>query len=212
VLYTPANPVMNTTLETYARGTELYIDSTPKEVSGFMRQWFDAFLSKIKPSSKILEIGSASGRDARYFADKGYAVQVSDATNEFVTYLHSHGFDNAIQLDIVEQQPPQQTYDLVFANAVFLHFDQQGFEVATKHVWNSLKMGGLFCLSLKLGKGSGLSTYKMHGERYFRYWSEADIIDFFQANRWRVVEYAVDLLTQPKASDTGWIVLTLQKE
>lgn len=61
-------------------------------VTGAAKGWFDASLAGVPLKARILELGSAFGRDAAYIASKGYSVVCSDAAESFVSYLRGKGF------------------------------------------------------------------------------------------------------------------------
>lgn len=65
--------------------------------SGEFKVWQDSFLSRIPQGGSILEIGSASGRDARYFAEKGYKVVCTDIVPQALEKLSEDVFENALR-------------------------------------------------------------------------------------------------------------------
>lgn len=75
------------TLASYEDNVVAYIEGTPQEVSGDVKKWIDETLNGLPVTSKILEVGSAFGRDASYIESKGCSVQRSDATIGFIDYL-----------------------------------------------------------------------------------------------------------------------------
>lgn len=156
------------TLETYNDGVEKYIDGTVQVVDSFQKDWLDFVFRDVPKSAKILEIGSAFGRDAAYLQDKGYDVALTDASRGFVDHLNASGM-KATQLDIITQKP-QSSYNVILACAVFLHFTDEDFRKAVSNVRESLEPGGMFAFSLKQGDGEGWSEEKMGAPRYFHYW------------------------------------------
>lgn len=158
------------TIETYNKSIQAYIDGTPQQTSGFQKKWLDEAIVNLAPDAAILEIGSAFGRDAHYLMSQGYAPEVTDVTLGFVEYLNERGFDARV-LDIVNQQP-EKKYDLILACAVFLHFTEDDFTQAIRHVSNSLNPEGRFAFSLKYGEGEEWIESKVAGPRYFHYWKE----------------------------------------
>ena len=83
----------NRTVESYNVHIQEYIDGTPHEVSGGDKDWLDGLLADVSKDARILELGSAFGRDAEYLAGLGYAVECTDATSAFVDLLQQKGFD-----------------------------------------------------------------------------------------------------------------------
>ncbi|MCA9324923.1 class I SAM-dependent methyltransferase [Candidatus Saccharibacteria bacterium] len=156
------------TLDTYETHVQEYIDNTDHQVSGFLKNWIDEVLALVPVDGDILELGSAFGRDADYMESHGYKVRRTDATRKFVELLRQQGHEatnlNAITDDL------GGPYDLVFANAVLLHFTPEEFTLTLAKVHDALKPGGVFACSLKRGTGSEMSVIKLGAPRYFKYW------------------------------------------
>src|SRR5271157_2858245 len=108
------------TLDAYENGLEQYNAAAVTAVSGSLKDWIDTSLSMLSPGSHILEIGSAHGRDALYMESKGFKVDRTDAAHSFVEYMRQQGYQarllNALGDDF------GGPYDMVYANAVLLHF------------------------------------------------------------------------------------------
>lgn len=167
------------TLDTYNQGVQDYLDGTTQQVSGFQKDYLDFILRGLPKSAAILEIGSAFGRDAEYMISQGYSPDMTDASNGFVDFLNKKGH-LAILLDIINEQPIRG-YDLVFANAVFLHFTNDDFAKALINVKNSLKEDGKFAFTLKNGQGEVWSEEKMGAPRYFNFWDEERLVPLLKS-------------------------------
>ena len=77
-----------TTLTSYNMGIYQYIAGTAQETNGAVQIWIDNVLNYLATDAKIIEIGSAFGRDANYMESvKGFAVERTDASEGFVAYL-----------------------------------------------------------------------------------------------------------------------------
>jgi len=164
------------TIKTYRQNFDKYVERTPAEPSGEFREWMDSFASNIPEGGAILEIGSASGRDARYFAAKGFKVVCTDIIPEALQKLSDEGFETA-EFDF-RNAPKEEwagKFDGFFANAVLLHAPPDVFENALKNVAVVLKQNGLAAFSLKTGEGEEITLEKMDAPRYFRYHTEVEI-------------------------------------
>jgi hypothetical protein len=117
----------HTTLRSYNKNIQKYIDATPQETSPATRLWINKFLSGKPKDIKIFEIGSATGVDATYIESKGYQVQRSDASAGFVEWMNSHG-QSAVLFDVFRDKYPDSP-DIVFAKVVFLHFTRNEMSV-----------------------------------------------------------------------------------
>jgi SAM-dependent methyltransferase len=161
------------TLRSYEGGIEKYIEGTSQNVAGAAKDWIDAALSGLPAGAKVLELGSAFGRDAAYIASKGFAVECTDAVPGFVAELSARGFSarsfNALTDELDDR------YDLIFANAMMLHFDRGEFAFVLKKIRLALKSGGVFAFSLKGGQGESWSSAKIGAPRFFCYWERENL-------------------------------------
>lgn len=162
-----------TTLESYDAHIQEYIDGTPQEVTGGVKQWIDASLEGLTHDVRILEIGTAFGRDAAYIESLGYGVERTDATPGFVELLQQQGH-NARLLNAISDDYGTG-YDLIFADAVLLHFTRPETQTVIGKVYEALADGGRFAFSLKQGDGESWSQEKLGAPRYFCYWNKSDI-------------------------------------
>lgn len=166
----------NKTIETYRQNFDKYAERTPAEIGGEFQKWMDEFSSHILQGGAILEIGSAVGRDARYFADKGYKIVCTDVIPQALQKLSEQGFETA-EFDFRDEPREEwkDKFDGLFANAVLLHAPQDVFENALKNIATVLKESGVAAFSLKIGEGEEVSLEKMDAPRYFRYHNEEEI-------------------------------------
>ncbi len=181
------------TLQSYEDRTAAYIDGTSQVVAGASKAWIDAALDGLPADARILELGSAFGRDAAYIAARGFAVGCTDAVPSFISHLRDKGFP-ARRLNVLTD-PIEGRYDLILANAVLLHFDRREFVVVLEKLARAAARGGRIAFSLKRGIGETWSTDKLGAPRYFCYW-EPDalkpILDRVGFARWTVDEAQTD--------------------
>jgi SAM-dependent methyltransferase len=163
----------NRTLESYNGHIQEYIDGTPQEVPGDVQRWIDASLQGLPLDAKIIEVGTAFGRDASYIENQGYKVERTDATEGFVDWLNQNGHTASV-FNLISDDF-DDSYDLVFADAVLLHFTREEVEAVLTKIHGALRDGGRFAFSLKQGDGEGWSEEKLGAPRYFCYWTQEQI-------------------------------------
>jgi len=187
------------TIETYRNNFEKYVARTGTEPRGEFKELLDTFASFLPHSGSIFEIGSASGRDARYLAGKGFTVFCTDVIPEALMRLSEQGFITA-EYDFRNDPNPSWigNYDGVFANASLLHAPQEIFENALKNVAKMLKQNGVFAFSLKTGEGEEITLEKMDAPRYFRYHSEPEI-------RGILTSLSFEILSISHAEEGKWL-------
>ncbi len=180
------NPSSNAvTLESYELGVQEYIDGTSHEVSRSFKGWIDATLSYLPAHAQIIEIGSGFGRDARYIESLGFRVERTDAAEAFVSFLQGKGFA-ARTFNILTDAFDAQ-YDLLFANAVFLHFTPEELETVFAKVHTALNKDGILAFTVKRGEGQEWSNAKLGRPRYFCYWSENRILPLLERAGFEVI-------------------------
>jgi hypothetical protein len=121
------------TLRSYGERVQEYIEGTSQTVVGAAKDWIDTALSGLPAEARLVELGSAFGRDAAYIASKGFAVECTDAVPGFVSQLQARGF-TARQFNVITDDLDDQ-YDLIFANAVMLHFNRSEFSFVLKKLY-----------------------------------------------------------------------------
>ena len=161
------------TIESYNGHIQEYLDGTPQEVSGVVKEWIDRTFADVPNDAHILEFGSAFGRDAAYLQDQGYQVACTDATPAFVDLLQEKGFDANVLNAITDELP--QDIDVVLANAVLLHFTRDEATEVIGKVHDVLNPGGVFAFTLKQGDGEEWSEDKLGAPRFFTYWTDEQI-------------------------------------
>ena len=180
----------NITLQSYEQGINQYISGTANETNGVVKDWIDQFLKLVPTNAQIIEIGSAFGRDAKYIESCGFSVDRTDATIGFVHLLQNEGHlvgkFNILTDDFTSQ------YDLVFANAVFLHFNHEELVGVLKKVWLNLNSHGILAFSVKHGKGDEWTSEKIGNPRYFCYWQKETIQPLLESLNFEVVYFSQD--------------------
>ena len=164
------------TIETYQQSFDTYVAKTRNEPSAEFREWMNVFLSYISQNGMILEIGSATGRDARYFASKGYKILCTDVIPKALQKLSEEGFETA-EFDF-RNNPKLEwigKFDGIFANASLLHAPRDVFENVLRNAVGILNEGGVMAFSLKVGNGEEIMVEKLDGPRFFCLHTEPEI-------------------------------------
>lgn len=195
----------NRTVESYSAHIQEYIDGTTHEVLGVVKDWLDDSLADVPKDARILEFGSAFGRDAEYIAALGYTVECTDATPAFVDLLQQKGFDAKVLNAITDELP--QGLDFVLANAVLLHFNRDEAVLVIKKVFDSLNTNGKFAFTLIQGEGEGWSEKKLGAPRFFCYWTEPQIRDVLESTGFGDVEISGD----KAAANATWLQIVARK-
>lgn len=195
----------NTTVESYNAHIQEYIDGTPHEVTGAVKDWLDGSLADVPKDARILEFGSAFGRDAEYLAGLGYTVECTDATPAFVDLLQQKGFDARVLNAITDELP--QGLDFVLANAVLLHFTRDEAVLVIKKVFDALNTNGRFAFTLLQSTKDNTWDDRLGAPRFFCYWTEPHIRAVLESTGFGVVEISGDKAT----ANATWLQIVAKK-
>lgn len=186
------------TLQSYQDHIQGYVKVNKSVPDGEYRAWIDQAMGRIPKKGKILELGSAYGRDAAYIQSLGYHIEATDAVPGFVELLRKKGFD-ARKLNALTDEFGSE-YDMVFANAVFLHFTPEQFAIVLQKIKNCLKSGGILAFSVKKGSGAIWSIEYLDAPRYFYFWEQPELQNILEAN-----ELAIIKMIERIGSKAEWI-------
>ncbi|TWD75247.1 methyltransferase family protein [Kribbella amoyensis] len=167
------------TVSTYEQAAELFRSSIPREPNENLISLVDeAFPS----GADVLEIGSGTGRDAAELERRGHRVRRTDAAASFVEMLRADGVA-ADQVNVLTDELGGP-YDLVFADAVFLHFTaDQLADVLRKAV----KAAPYLAFTTREGEGAEWSTRFLDLPRHFTLWQEGPLRELLASTGWDVV-------------------------
>lgn len=116
---------------------------------------YERFLDGLAPGARILDAGCGSGRDARAFADLGYAVTAFDASVELAKRATEHcGF--AVDVQRFEDVNEVAHFDAIWCCASLLHVPLADMPMVLTKLWTALKAGGRIYVSYKHGTGERL--------------------------------------------------------
>ncbi len=122
---------------------------------------YSKFLPLIPSGGTILDAGCGSGRDSRYFIDKGFRVHAIDAAPEFAGRA-SDLIEQTVEVTTFEQFKSEIQFNGIWACASLLHVPPDSLPAAIGNLAATLRPGGIFYMSFKYGQGQ-----RIHGTRQF---------------------------------------------
>lgn len=117
-------------------------------------RWLDAFLDRLAPGTPILELGCGGGRDSARMAERGFAVDPTDAAPAMVTRARE-GFGLPARVLRFDELDVCEDYGAVWAHACLIHVPRADFPAVLAAIWNALREGGWHFANFKLGGGEG---------------------------------------------------------
>ncbi len=177
------------TVASYDAFAEAYRDGTA-EASDQVRAALDRFVSALPAGSRMLEVGSGPGRDARALEDAGMSVRRTDIAPAFVTMLRADGFAAEVLdplTDDLADSATDEPYDGVWAAASLLHVRREDLPLAVRRLAEATRADGVLHLALKEGDGA---RFSLHGNvaapRHFTFWREEPLREVLAEAGWTV--------------------------
>jgi cyclopropane fatty-acyl-phospholipid synthase-like methyltransferase len=102
----------------------------------------------------ILDFGCGSGRDSRYFMDKGFLVTPTDGSAG-MTILASEYLGIPVKVMEFNELEDEDMYDGIFASASIMHIEYEKLEELFPKMIRALKDGGIIFVSFKYGSEDG---------------------------------------------------------
>ena len=154
------------TIEYYNKNAEAFIQSTiDVDMSGLYSE-FEKYLFS---GCKILDLGCGSGRDSKYFMDKGYQITAVDPSEVMCASIKKIFGINVLKMS-AEDIVFVEEFDAIWACASLLHIKMSEMKMVLNKCTQSLKKGGYMYASWKYGKGERIDGY-----RYFCDFDEESI-------------------------------------
>jgi SAM-dependent methyltransferase len=164
------------TLQFYSSHAKAYAE---REITSRQAR-LTAFLARLAPSAKILELGCGAGADTAAMLAKGFDVRPTDGSAEMAA-VASQRLGRTVGTLLFHELNEIETYDGVWANACLLHVPRAQLANVLALIRRALKPEGMFYASYKTGDADGRDTL----DRYYNYpspdWLRAT---YAQAGNW----------------------------
>ncbi len=139
---------INQTIEYYEKNVSAFIEST---IDADVSELYRPFEKLLTPGCRILDLGCGSGRDSKYFADKGYDVVAVDPSPAMCAQTRS-----LVDIPVLEMKaediPFSNEFDAVWACASLLHVSKDNQSKTLRSIGEALKTGGICYCSWKYGE------------------------------------------------------------
>lgn len=135
------------TLEYYNANAKAFADST-KNLE--FTQLQDKFLGYMEPGAKVLAFGCGSGRDTKYFLDRGYKADAIDGSAEFVKIASEYAQIEVKQM-LFQELEVIGIYDGIGACSSILHLRREELVDVLGKMSRALVSKGVVYTSFKYG-------------------------------------------------------------
>ena len=194
---------MGSTIEYYNQNAEQFVQGT-LSVDFTTNQ--ERFLAKLSVGAYILDFGCGSGRDTKYFLDKGYQVEAIDGSGELCKmackYIGIH-----VKQMLFEELGETEKYDGIWACSSILHLDKRALKDVLKKMVIALRANGIVYTSFKYGNFEG----ERNG-RYFVDFTRETFGEYMQeVPGLQIEEYWITGDVRPGRGEEKWLNLILRK-
>ena len=161
-----------------------------KDDDEWQRKLIAGFVDGLSKDAKIFEVGSASGRDAKFIRKLGYKnIVVSDAADYFLPLLEEDGF-SPIKFNLIKDEFKDK-YDFILCWAVLVHFTKKEAKEAIEKMFAALNDGGRIALCVKHKEGHEEEWEDFRGmigaKRFFSYWNKEELENFMKKSGFKNV-------------------------
>ncbi len=191
------------TLTYYEENAELFVKGT-QDVEFLDVQ--NRFASYLPSQGRILDFGCGSGRDTKFFLDKGFAVDAVDGS-ERLCEIASKSTGIPVRRMLFGELDVHETYDGIWACASILHLPKSELKSVLGKMLRATKPGGYIYTSFKYGTYEGYRN-----DRYFTDFTEESFRDLIKnLTAIKTVEEWISSDVRPGRGDEKWLNLILQK-
>ena len=142
----------------------------------------DAFLARLAPNARILELGCGGGQDAKAMLDAGFEVEPTDGSPKLAAQAEQF-LGRPVRVMRFDQLEAREIYDGVWAGACLLHVPDDALSGVLARIWRALASGGVFFASFKAGDGEGGRRDDLG--RYNNLITRADLVSAYEeAGAW----------------------------
>ncbi len=193
---------MNKTIEYYNKNAKEFTEGTLHIEFTEMQ---NRFLQLLPENAYILDFGCGSGRDTKYFLDKGYRVDATDGSAELCKIAREVTGIQVREMLFTELDE-QDKYDGIWACSSILHANRSELGDIMRRMIAALKKCGVIYTSFKYGDSEG-----DRNGRYFINFTEETFTEFLKEfPEVSIQESWVTTDVRPGRDDEKWLNLLLK--
>ncbi|MDR6625421.1 class I SAM-dependent methyltransferase [Caulobacter segnis] len=170
-------------------------------------QRLDAFLKRLCPGARILELGCGDGRDSQAMLTLGFDVDPTDGVASMARQAEAR-LGRPVRVMRFDELDCTQTYDGVWANASLLHVPRLAFPSVVARIHRALKPGGIHAASYKAGEAEGRDGLG----RYFNYFSAEALAAAYRSGAdWEFLSVESHVGGDYEGGSRPWITITVRR-
>ena len=191
------------TIDYYNLNAEKFIENT---LNADMHITQDRFLRLLAENSFILDFGCGSGRDTKYFLEKGYRVEATDGSSELCKSASAFTGIEVKEM-LFQDLDVSGKYEGIWACSSILHLSKKELLPVIRKMCDALKDNGVVYTSFKYGDFEG-----ERNDRYFTDFTEDTFDKFMKViPELTIEEEWITTDVRPGRGEEKWLNLILRK-
>ncbi|MGD1933642.1 MAG: class I SAM-dependent DNA methyltransferase [Candidatus Phaeomarinobacter sp.] len=183
--------------ETYAR----------KQRSAELPMSFDRFVAALPAGGHVLDLGAGDGYFSQELESRGFEVTATDGSAGLAA-IASKNLRRPVRVSRFDELEDIATYDGVWAHATLHHAPLEAVPDIIARVHRSLKLGGVFHMSVKTGRPAGRDKLG----RFYCYPSRENVDSALsQAGGWQEILFETGNRKGYDGVATDWLILFARK-
>ena len=194
---------MDKTIEYYNQNADMFVQGT-RLVDFTVVQ--ERFAKMLPVGSRILDFGCGSGRDTKYFLEKGYRVEATDGSSELCKSASDFTGIEVKEM-LFQDLDARGKYEGIWACSSILHLSKRELLPVIRKMCDALKDNGVIYTSFKYGDFEG----ERNG-RYFTDFTEDTFDKFIKVIQELTIEEEwITSDVRPGRGEEKWLNLILRK-
>jgi len=140
----------------------------------------------LKPGSTVLDVGCGSGRDLRWFRERGFAPTGFERSRGLAALARKHSECPVLEGDYEWFDFSETAADALVLVGALVHVPHIPFESVFRNILRALKPGGHVLITLKEGRTESEEV----GSRSFYLWQDEDSGEIFSKLGLEVIDFS----------------------
>jgi SAM-dependent methyltransferase len=185
------NDGLRRTIEYYNVNADSYSE---KERSTDISRQADTFLGMVQPGARILDAGCGSGRDARYFSERGLKAIGIDLSPSLLEMARKYAPKATfLRMDMCRPAFKEKSFEGLWMSASILHLPRKEATHTLLELSELVQGNSPLYISVLAGKGEETVYFDKNTERTFIYYSANELASLVNAAGFDIISIKPDV-------------------